>query len=199
MSSKELPDFPVGKKFAFERRPTEHDCRILMHQLAHMANISLAGVQRMVLVLDIEDIPKLYVKMLLQESEGFLNTVPVEPITADVEVDPDTYEVKAIPTTTVHNKTLKTFAPKPSSKVVDGQEPPEDRPEPDQPHIVKDDDGVPPEVREGGEVRVSKDDPNWVSLGHDPGFPLPLNPRNDIEFRLNKDGGGLPRMGDKYR
>lgn len=53
-----MPDSVVVHKPTL---PPLLDCVPLMHQLAEMANIPMARCDRMVLVLDVNDLPRLYV------------------------------------------------------------------------------------------------------------------------------------------
>lgn len=49
-----------------------------MMQLARMANMPEAGLRRMILVLDMDDVPKLYVDTLLRGEEEELVATPLE-------------------------------------------------------------------------------------------------------------------------
>lgn len=51
----------------------------LMRQLARMANMPEAGIRRMILVLDFEDTPKLYVETLFRGQEEELVEVRLDP------------------------------------------------------------------------------------------------------------------------
>ncbi len=72
------------------------DCVPLMKQLAKMANMSEAGIRRMILVLDIDCAPKLYVDSFLRGEEEELVGVEVSP------------EPLIVDTTTFLNEHLRT-------------------------------------------------------------------------------------------
>lgn len=54
-----------------------HDSRNLIKQLAKMANIEAAGINRMVLVLDSRDAPRLYTQMMLDKKNANVELTPV--------------------------------------------------------------------------------------------------------------------------
>jgi hypothetical protein len=65
----------------------ENDSRDLMHQIAKMANVELAGINRMVLVLEPFSPPQLYIKTFVNSK--VLQPVNLKPIEADVLVSDD--------------------------------------------------------------------------------------------------------------
>ena len=80
------------------------DCRPLMLQIASMANMDYAGIRRMVLVLDVNDIPRLYVESNLdrERSEG----VELEKTPLDVKLE----KVDFKETTAMQNEMFRTYA-----------------------------------------------------------------------------------------
>lgn len=53
------------------------DSRSLIKQIAKMANIEAAGINRMVLVLDCRDAPRLYTQMMLDKKNANVELTPV--------------------------------------------------------------------------------------------------------------------------
>lgn len=88
-------------------KPAESDSLKLMHQLVQMAG--LGGLpdaplfKRMVLVLDVDDVPRLYTEGFLEKSEGFTEDVRVYAEEKPVIVD----------TTTMQNQVFRTAVPLP--------------------------------------------------------------------------------------
>lgn len=110
-----------------------HDSRNLMKQIAKMANIEACGINRMILVLDARDAPRLYTQCMLDKVNANVELHPV-PIVAEernypvdfmtlpnqklaedaqeqAEQDAKDKECGRINTTTDKNKEWETFAP----------------------------------------------------------------------------------------
>lgn len=107
-------------------KPLEIDPRPLMRQLARMADMEPAPIRRMVLVLDVECVPTLFVETFLNHNEEQLvNTplavsdVPVIVSATDIwlgktqseQTKTNAYEM--LETTSMQNMKYRTFAPKP--------------------------------------------------------------------------------------
>lgn len=82
-------------------RPLNHDTIVPMRQLAKMANVEMGLIRRMVLVLDVDDVPRLYTEMFLQQP-----TEELTPVDLKVEERPI-----VVNTTTMQNEHLKTSQP----------------------------------------------------------------------------------------
>lgn len=85
------------------------DCRPLMIQIAEMANMKLSRIKRLVLVLDIDDIPRVYV-------ESYLKAQPEDHklVSTKLEVKEEYY---AVDTTSMQNQKFRTHEP--VKKVID--------------------------------------------------------------------------------
>ena len=79
----------------------------LMKQLAEMANMEFAGINRMVLILDIDQAPTLYV-------ESFLDVKKCQDVKlAKTDLDVKQGPVEFTDTTSVQNELYRTKVPKP--------------------------------------------------------------------------------------
>lgn len=87
-------------------KPLETDTIKLMNQLARMAAIPEGYHHRMVLVLDVDDIPRLFTETFLVKTDEELEAVPLTAEERPIVVD----------TTTMQNKHMVTKIPLPKKQ-----------------------------------------------------------------------------------
>jgi hypothetical protein len=96
-----------GDEMAFD---SEYDSRPLMRQLAAMAQIPESRARRMVLVLDVDDAPKLYVEQFLDRNvETVLVDTPL--VVAHGRVDVTMDGGVTVDTTSMQNREYRTCEP----------------------------------------------------------------------------------------
>ena len=83
---------------------SEVDPRPLMIALAKMAHIEASNIRRMVLVLDCDDLPRLYVETFLEKGKLELPDTELEVAKGPLN------------TTVMHNEQFRSYAPRPEIK-----------------------------------------------------------------------------------